>query len=229
MSRLKKTALSAAGAVVRRTATVASRVAAVGPNDRPARNFGRFGDGTHLGWPTGSVFGEQWIWIGCDTLIAPHVTLSAGMATAVEMDTESVVRIGDRCLIGRGTAIVGHRAVDIGDDVYTGMNVYITDQNHGYENLDLPIGVQAPTEEPVNIGSGSWIGSGAVILPGAKIGVHVVVGANSVVRGEIPDYSVVVGVPGRVVRRHDGTAWRRTGSGKQPALAWPNQLGNSRG
>jgi len=50
-----------------------------------------------------------------------------------------------------------------------------------------------------------------------------------VVRGEIPDYSVVVGVPGRVVRRHDGTAWRRTGSGKQSALAWPSQLGNSRG
>ena len=202
MPRLRETALSAAGAVVRRTAAAASRVAAVGPKDRPARNFGRFGDGTHLGWPTGSMFGEQWIWLGCDTLIAPHVTLSAGMATAVEMDTESVVRIGDRCLIGRGTAIVGHRAVDIGDDVYTGMNVYITDQNHGYEDLNLPIGVQTPTEEPVTIGSGSWIGSGAVILPGARIGIHVVVGANSVVRGEIPDYSVVVGVPGPVSYTH---------------------------
>jgi len=174
------------------------------------------------------VFGERWIWIGCDTLIAPHVTLSAGMATTVEMDTESVVRIGDRCLIGRGTAIVGHRAVDIGDDVYTGMNVYITDQNHGYEDLSLPIGVQAPSEEPVAIGSGSWIGSGAVILPGARIGTHVVVGANSVVRGEIPDYSVVVGVPGRVVRRHDGTAWRRMGSGKGAEVVWPNQFGNSK-
>ena len=214
MPRLRETALSAAGAVVRRTAAAASRVAAVGPNDRPARNFGRFGDGTHLGWPTGSMFGEQWIWIGCDTLIAPHVTLSAGMGPGQEMVTEPVVRIGDRCLIGRGTAIVGHLAIEIGDDVFTGMNVYITDQNHGYENLDQPIGVQTPSEEAVTIGSGSWIGSGAIILPGARIGAHVVVGANSVVRGVIPDHSVAVGVPARVVRHHDGTEWRRVNPGE---------------
>ena len=120
------------------------------------------------------------------------MTLSAGLATWEDTCIEPLVRIGDRCLIGRGTAIVGHLAIDIGDDVYTGMNVYITDQNHGYEDLDLPIGVQAPSENPVTIGPGSWIGSGAVILPGARIGAHVVVGANSVVRGEIQDNSVAV-------------------------------------
>ena len=211
MPGLRAAAWSVAGAAVRWTAAIASRAAAVGPNHRPARNFGGFGDGSILGWPTGPVFGERWIWIGSDTLIAPHVTLSAGMANWEDTRIEPVVRIGDRCLIGRGTAIVGHLAIDIGDDVYTGMNVYITDQNHGYEDLNLPIGVQAPSEKPVTIGPGSWIGSGAVVLPGARIGAHVDVGANSVVRGEIPDYSVVVGVPGRVVRRHDGTGWRRVG------------------
>ena len=216
MLGLRATAWSVAGAAVRWTAAVASRAAAVGPNHRPARNFGGFGDGSILGWPTGPVFGEQWIWIGSDTLIAPHVTLSAGMANWEDTCTEPVVRIGDRCLIGRGTAVVGHLAIDIGDDVYTGMNVYITDQNHGYEDLTLPIGVQTPSEKPVTIGPGSWIGSGAVILPGARIGAHVVVGANSVVRGEIPDHSVVVGVPGRVVRRHDGTGWRS--GGEAPGL-----------
>ena len=137
------------------------------------------------------------------------MTLSAGMGPGQEMVTEPVVRIGDRCLIGRGTAIVGHFSIEIGDDVFTGMNVYITDQNHGYENLDQPIGVQIPSEEAVTIGSGSWIGSGAIVLPGARIGAHVVVGANSVVRGGIPDHSVVVGVPARGVRHHDGTEWRR--------------------
>ena len=149
---LKARAWSTAGTLVRRVAAIASRVAAVGPNDPPAQHFGRFGDGTLLGWPTGSVFGERWIWIGCDTLIAPHVTLSAGMGPGQEMVTEPVVRIGDRCLIGRGTALVGHLAVDIGDDVYPGMNVYITAQNHGYEDIDLPIGVQTPSEESVPIG-----------------------------------------------------------------------------
>ena len=216
MLGFRAAAWSATGAAVRWAAAIASRAAAVGPNHRPARNFGGFGRGSSLGWPTGPVFGERCIWIGSDTLIAPHVTLSAGMANWEKTFTEPVVRIGDRCLIGRGTAIVGHLAIDIGDDVYTGMNVYITDQNHGYEDLNLPIGVQVPSVKPVTIGPGSWIGSGAVILPGATIGAHVVIGANSVVRGEIPDYSVVVGVPGRVVRRHNGTEWQRVSGVPDP-------------
>ena len=199
------------GGMVREGRKLEHRLAAIGPDDRPARRFGSFGSGTCISWPTGYVFGERWIHLGEDTLVGAHVTLSAGMVPGQQMVTDPVVRIGDRCLIGRGSAIVGHLSIDIGDDVFTGMNVYITDQNHGYEDLDMPIGTQLPSEEPGVIGADSWIGSGAVILPGARIGRHVVVGANSVVRGEIPDYSVVVGSPGRVVRRHDGTAWRRGG------------------
>ena len=199
------------GGMVREGRKLEHRLAAIGPDDRPARRFGNFGSGTCISWPTGYVFGERWIHLGEDTLVGSHVTLSAGMVPGQQMVTDPVVRIGDRCLIGRGSAVVGHLSIDIGDDVFTGMNVYITDQNHGYEDLDMPIGTQLPSEDPVVIGADSWIGSGAVILPGARIGRHVVVGANSVVRGEIPDYSVVVGSPGRVVRRHDGTAWRRGG------------------
>jgi acetyltransferase-like isoleucine patch superfamily enzyme len=52
----------------------------------------------------------------------------------------------------------------------------------------------------VSIGSGSWLGHGTVVLPGAQIGRHVVIGANSVVAGMIPDYSVAVGAPARVIR-----------------------------
>jgi serine acetyltransferase len=199
------------GGMVREVTKLGYRLAAIGPDGRAARRFGNFGSGTCISWPTGYVFGERWIHLGEDTLVGSHVTLSAGMVPGQQMVTDPVVRIGDRCLIGRGSAIVGHLSIDIGDDVFTGMNVYVTDQNHGYEELDTPIGRQLPSEDPVTIGADSWIGSGAVILPGAKIGRHVVVGANSVVRGEIPDFSVVVGVPGRVVRRHDGTAWRREG------------------
>jgi len=195
--------------VVRSVSVWASRVAAIGPTDKAAQNYGRFGEGSIVAWPPGAGFGERWIWLGNDTLIAAHVTLSAGMGPGQEMVTNPVVRIGDRCVIGRGTAVVGHFSIDIGDDVYMGMNIYITDQNHGYEDLNQPIGTQTPNDDAVSIGSGSWIGSGAVILPGARIGSHVVVGANSVVRGEIPDNCVVVGSPARVVRRHDGSAWVR--------------------
>jgi len=55
-------------------------------------------------------------------------------------------------------------------------------------------------EQPVRIGAGSWIGYGSVVLPGAHIGRHVVIGANSVVTGTIPDYSVAAGVPARVIK-----------------------------
>ena len=131
------------------------------------------------------------------------------MGPGQEMVTNPVVRIGDRCLIGRGTSIIGHLAIEIGSDVFTGMNVYITDQNHGYKELDIPIGKQLPNEQAVEIGKGSWIGSGAIILPGSKIGEHVVIGANSVVTGEIPSHSVAVGSPARVVRQYDGNSWER--------------------
>ena len=88
----------------------------------------------------------------------------------------------------------------IGDDVWTGHHVYITDQNHGYSDRDLPISKQVMPERPVSIGDGSWLGHGTVVLPGATIGRHVVVGANSVVTGHLPDYSVAAGVPARVIK-----------------------------
>ena len=197
------------GGVIRTTSEFFTRLAVIGPKDIRSKRFGKFGRGSSISWPTGAGFGEKWIWIGEDVLIAADVTLSAGMGPGQEMITDPVVRIGDRCLIGRGTSIIGHLAIEIGDDVFTGMNVYITDQNHGYENLDEPIGKQLPNEQPVSIGEGAWIGSGAIILPGSKIGDHVVIGANSVVTGEIPSYSVAVGSPARVVRQYDGNSWER--------------------
>ena len=96
-----------------------------------------------------------------------------------------MLRIGDRCVIGRGSHIVAHHSIEIGDDVYTGPYVYITDQNHGYADPDLPIGRQWPVNAAVRIGAGTWLGTGVVILPGSVIGRNVVVAAGSVVRGEI--------------------------------------------
>ena len=120
---------------------------------------------------------------------------------------DTVVSIGDRCLIGRGSGIVGHFAIDIGDDVWTGHHVYITDQNHGYEDIHRPISAQTQPERAVRIGDGSLLGFGTVVLPGVTIGRHVVIGANSVVTSDIPDFSVAVGAPARVIRRFDGTNW----------------------
>jgi acetyltransferase-like isoleucine patch superfamily enzyme len=62
-------------------------------------------------------------------------------------------------------------------------------------------------EKPVRIGNGSWLGYGSVILPGADIGEHVVIGANSVVTGVIPSFSVAVGSPAKVIKRFVDNAW----------------------
>jgi len=158
-------------------------------------------------WKPTTIFNEQYIHIGENTLIGPDISLSAGMVPGQECITNPVVTIGDRCLIGRGSGIVGHFSIDIGDDVWTGHNVYITDQNHGYEDVSLPISKQSQPERAVKIGSGSWLGYGSVVLPGVTIGEHCVIGANSVVTRDVPSYSVAVGVPARVIKRYLNGSW----------------------
>ena len=177
--------------------------------DTPAgRAFRRFGAGSIMAFPAGAVFGEGWIEIGEGTLIGALVSLSAGLVPGHDLGPDSVLRIGDRCVLGRGSHIVAHQSVDIGDDVWAGPYVYITDQNHGYQDPDTPIGRQQPVNRPVTIGSGSWLGAGAIVLPGARIGRNVVIAAGSVVRGEVPDRCVVAGVPARIVRERADDGWR---------------------
>ena len=141
-------------------------------------------------------------------MIGQHVALSAGMIPGQLCVTSPVVRIGDRCLIGRGSGIVGHFSIEIGNDVWTGHHVYITDQNHGYEDISKPISQQTQPERAVRIGDGSWLGHGCIVLPGVTIGRHVVVGANSVVTHDLPDYCVAVGAPARVIRQFTDGVWK---------------------
>ena len=191
----------AVGEVLHRAYDGAKGWMSIGPGSRRAERFGAFGERSVICFPTTTIMNEQYIRIGADTVIGPQVALSAGMAPGQTCITDPVVTIGDRCLIGRGSGIVGHLSIEIGNDVYTGHYVYITDQNHGYADRDLPISMQTMPERPVRIGDGSWIGHGSVVLPGADIGRNVVIGANSVVRGTIPDFSVAAGVPAKVVKQ----------------------------
>jgi acetyltransferase-like isoleucine patch superfamily enzyme len=191
------------GAGIRLAWSTVGRWGAIGPNSRAGQAFGSFGRGSIICFPPNAIFNEHYIHIGQDTLIGPDVTLSAGMVPGQQCVSNPVVRIGDRCLIGKGSGIVGHFDIEIGDDVWTGHHVYITDQNHGYDDLSRPISQQVMPERPVSIGDGSWLGHGTVVLPGASIGRHVVIGANSVVTGPIPDNTVAAGAPARVIKRLD--------------------------
>ena len=184
---------------------VASRYGTAGSTSRYAHRFHHVGEGTALGFPPGARLGEEWIHIGNDTLIGPNVALSVGLWAGDNLEPEDgyVLRIGDRCNIGRGGSIAARVGIDIGDDVTFAPNVFITDHNHDYGQPRIPIKLQWVIEEPVRIGAGCWLGVGVVVLPGTTIGTNVAVAAGSVVRGEIPDRCVIAGVPAKVIRRWD--------------------------
>jgi acetyltransferase-like isoleucine patch superfamily enzyme len=174
-------------------------VGGVRAGTRRARRFARFGPGSVICFPWAALYGESAMHVGAGTLIGPWVSLSAGMVPGQPLVSRRIVVIGDRCVIGRGASIAGHLGIEIADDVHTGPNVYITDQNHAWDDPHVPIGRQSAPERPVRVGEGSWLGAGVVVLPGVRIGRHVAIGAGSVVTGDLPDHSVAVGSPARVI------------------------------
>ncbi len=82
-----------------------------------------------MAFPPGSVFGEGGIEVGEDTLIGQQVTISAGTLPGQDLWGLTLLTIGDRCVIGRGSHIVAHESVTIGDDVWTGPYVYIPEHS----------------------------------------------------------------------------------------------------
>lgn len=183
---------------------------AIAPGTAAAERFGSFGEGSIMGFPTAVLYGERHIHVGRNTTINTWVTLAAGYHPTQEGLPEKVVQIGDNSVIGMRSGIVAHESITIGDDVWFGQEIYVTDANHGYSDPATPPGKQLGAHTPVVIGDGSWIGHGSVILAGTRLGRHVVVAAGSVVRGEFPDHSVIGGVPARVIRCYEpGIGWVR--------------------
>ena len=193
------------GSGVRALRRYLNEVATVGPRDDYAKKFFYFGDRAALMAPQGVIYNERYLSIGDETLVGPNVCLTAGINGDQEMLAAPTVRIGRHCVIGRGSHIIGHWSIELGDDIQTGPYVYITDQNHSYEDPDEPVGLQTPNEAAVKIGSGSWLGANVVILPGTTLGRNTTVAAGAVVRGTFPDHVVLGGVPAKVLRHYSAS------------------------
>jgi acetyltransferase-like isoleucine patch superfamily enzyme len=119
---------------------------------------------------------------------------------------EPILSIGDNTNIEQNVHIVCHNNISIGSNVSITGNCSIVDVTHSYKDIDDPqkIGSRICDDNAtVEIGDNSFIGMGSIILPNVRIGKYVVIGANSVVSQDIPDYSVAVGSPARVTRRFD--------------------------
>ena len=110
------------------------------------------------------------------------------------------VSLGNRSGIGINCEIYG--PVDIGDDVMMGPECIVYTSGHKYDRLDITMMEQGSSViRPVRIGNDVWLGRRVMVMPGVKIGNGCVIGAGAVVTKDIPDYSVAVGVPAKVIKK----------------------------
>ena len=120
--------------------------------------------------------------------------------------------IGDRVRMSQWVHIAATHFVEIGDDVLIGSKVIITDHNHGqYSREHTPPDIapalrRLDNDRCVVIGRNVWLGDGVVVTPGSSIGEGTVIGANSVVRGDIPRFAIAAGVPAKILKTFDSKA-----------------------
>jgi acetyltransferase-like isoleucine patch superfamily enzyme len=114
---------------------------------------------------------------------------------------DPVLRIGSGCYIGRFVQINATERVVLEDKVLVADKVYISDVDHNFSDPLTPVIDQGVISKGhVILREGCWVGTGAVILSGVTIGKNAVVGANSTVNKDVPDYAVVAGSPAKIVR-----------------------------
>ena len=150
------------------------------------------GNGVYIGKHC-SLKGKHNITLEDSVTVRPYAQIWSGGTVRIGKGSE----IGERCRISIANSL------EIGKKVLFSPNVYITDCDHEYRNVDIPIIDQGIVQkgQKVSIGDGSYVGINAVIVGNVKIGKHCVIGANSVVTKDVPDYCVAVGSPARVIKK----------------------------
>ena len=165
------------------------------------KKFALFGVNSVIEKPYLQLSGLNGISIGDD------VTILKNCRFAVYGNiTKPSIIVGNRCYIGFGfTALsTANSKIEIGNDVLFASNVLITSENHGINpEIETPYMNQPLLCKPVNIGDGTWIGEKVSILSGVNIGKKCVIGTNAVVTKDIPDYSIAVGIPAKVVKKYN--------------------------
>jgi len=162
-------------------------------------SFKNAGKGVVIASPL-HITGIRYISIGNDVVLGYKCWLAAGHETN---NPNPVLSIGNGCRIGNYNHIYATDSVVIEDDVLTADKVYISDNYHSFDCIDVPVWKQ-PVKHKGNvvIGEGSWLGENVCVIC-ANVGKHCVVGANSVVTRDIPDYSVAVGAPAKVIKQYN--------------------------
>lgn len=160
--------------------------------------FKKFGKGSYI-MKKLRLDGAQYITIGNNVTVQKYSWLYAGKIDDIKPEIE----IGEGSVLGNFNHIAAVHKVVLGKKVLTADRVYISDNMHVFNDINIPIMDQGIIfKSDVYIGDGSWIGENVSII-GAKIGKNCVIGSNSVVTNDIPDYSVAVGSPAQVIKHYN--------------------------
>ena len=163
-----------------------------------SKHFKEYGRKSHIFMPD-YIVGDEFITIKSDV----YIGYKSSIIALSQNNTPPNLFIGHGTKIRRFAHIVCISEVIIEDKVLIADKVFIADNIHGYQKPDMPI-VDQPLEfvSKVRIGEGTCIGENVCII-GAKIGRNCTIGANSVVTKNIPDYSIAVGAPAKVIKTYD--------------------------
>lgn len=159
--------------------------------------FNSWGDGSliELG---AKLMSPALVSVGSNVHICEHAWLNA---KDDRLDGLPTLAIGNGTYIGRFAHINAWRQVTIEDNVLIADRVFISDADHKYKDIKVPVILQGDAfKGAVLIRTGSWLGVGVVVLPGVTVGRNAVVAANSVVTKDVPDYAVVGGIPAKVIK-----------------------------
>lgn len=115
------------------------------------------------------------------------------------------IKIDDYVFINKYVALEAFNYIEIGKYVAIASKVYISDSNHEYTNIYTPIAFQGfrTNNNKIVIKDGAWIGNGACIIGNVTIGYGAVIGANAIITKDVPDHSVVVGNPSKIIKIFD--------------------------
>ncbi len=141
------------------------------------------------------------------TIIGNNIRFGNGCFIEVGgTNNDACLRIGNDFSATSNLFISCNNSVTLGNGVLFGNNIRIYDSNHGIDpEADMPYEHQPLVCKPVYVGDNTWIGDNCIILAGASIGTHSVIGAGSIVTGIIPEYSIAVGSPAKVIKRWDSS------------------------
>ena len=161
-------------------------------------SFKNFGKKSTLVFPF-RINGAKYISIGKKV----HVNEGSWMLSHKISEKDPVITIGSGSYIGRFVHIVSVNEIDIGDNALIADKVYISDNAHNYKDINAIIKDQDILDYgPVVIGENTWLGENVCVM-GASVGKHCVVGANAVVTKDIPNYSIAVGSPAKVIKQYN--------------------------